>query len=96
MAASRSLHKSKRIYCLILFIAFSAFTADVVDLREELRFLSSLYNSLDSNIASGLTSATAISPEPALLPCSVQERVSIEITFMHLLPYDFRAPPTLS
>jgi hypothetical protein len=88
-----SLHQGKTLFLVILFIAFSVFTADVVDLREELRILSCPYTCLDNNITTGVASNVSIEPKPLLTLFSVTEKASVEISFLHLLSYSFRAPP---
>jgi len=96
MTASASLHKRKTLLLVILFIAFSAFTADIVDLREELCILSCPYSSLDNNVSTGITSTVNFALEPVVLFYSVHRKLSVEISFLHLLPYGFRAPPSWS
>jgi hypothetical protein len=34
--------------------------------------------------------------EPVLFSCSVHRKSSVKISFLHLLPYGFRAPPSWS
>ena len=96
MNASASLHKRKTLLLVILFIAFSAFTADIVDLREELCILSCPYSSLDNNVSTGVTSNHPFKLEQIVTAPSVQRKASVKISFFHLLPYSFRAPPSLS
>jgi hypothetical protein len=93
MTASASLHKRKTLLYVVLFIAFFAFTADILDLREELHILSCPYSSLDNNISTGLTCNLPFEPEPILTLCSVEQKSSVTISFLHLLPYGYRAPP---
>jgi hypothetical protein len=94
MRASASLHKRQTLLFIALFITFSAFTTDVIDLREELCFLSSPYGSLDSSVSNGIISQMSVLPEPTILLSSVKEKTSLEISFLHLLSYGFRAPPS--
>ena len=96
MTASASLHKRKTLFLVILFIAFSAFTADVLDLREELYILSCPGSSLDNNVTTGITSTVDFVLKPVVLFCSVHQKLSVEISFLHLLPCGFRAPPSWS
>jgi hypothetical protein len=96
MTASASLHKRKTLFLVILLIVFSAFTADILDLREELHILSCPYSSLDNNVTSGITSSSDYVLEPVVLFCSIHRKLSVEISFLHLLPYGFRAPPSRS
>ena len=96
MTASALLHKRKTLFLVILFIAFSAFTADIVDLREDLCILSSPYSSLDNNVSTGLTSNHPFKLEQIVTVPSVQRKASVQISFFHLLPYSFRAPPSWS
>jgi hypothetical protein len=91
-----SLHKRKTLLLVILFIALSAFTADVLDLREDLQIISCPYSSLDNNITTGITNNVDFVLEPVVLSCSVHRKSSVEISFLHLLPYGFRAPPSWS
>jgi hypothetical protein len=94
MAAS--LHKRKTLLLVILFFAFSAFTADILDLREDLHIISCPYSSLDNNITTGITSNVHFVLESVVLFCSVHRKSSVEISFLYLLPYGFRAPPSWS
>jgi hypothetical protein len=95
MTAS-SLHKRKTPLLVILFIVFSAFTADILDLREELCILSCSYSSLDNNVSTGLASNHPFGQEQILAAPPVQRKAAVEISFLHLLPYSFRAPPSWS
>jgi hypothetical protein len=96
MTASSSLHKRKVLFGVVLFIAFFAFTADILDLREELRILSCPYSYLDSNVTTGITNKATVETEPVIFPCSVPRKLLVKISFLHLLPYGFRAPPSWS
>jgi hypothetical protein len=96
MTASASLHKRKTLCLVILFIAFFAFTADIVDLREELYISPCPYSSLDNNVSTGLTSNHTFELEHILTLPSVQRKAAVKISFLHLLPYGYRAPPSWS
>jgi hypothetical protein len=93
MMAPSSLKKRKAVFFVILFIAFSAFTMDILDLREDLHLLSCIYSSLDNNVTTGITSRFTFEAEPVLILCSAHRKSSVKISFLHLLPYGFRAPP---
>jgi hypothetical protein len=88
-----SIHKRKACFIAILFIVGSIFTADILDLREELRFLTCPYSSLDSNVTTGIITSVAFETEPLLILHSVDQMSSVSISFLHLLPFGFRAPP---
>ena len=94
MGASASFHKRKSLFFIIFFIAFSAFTADVLDLREELNILPGPGISLDNNIATGIISSFALKPEPIRIFHSVQSGSSAKTSFLYLLSCGFRAPPS--
>jgi hypothetical protein len=96
MTSSASLDKRKTLCFVILFITFFTFTADIFDLREELNIISCPYNCLDNNITAGITDNFPFEPEPILTSYSVHGNSSFEITFLHLLPCGFRAPPSCS
>ena len=96
MTVSSLLHKRKTLLVVVLFIAFSAFTADILDLREDLRILSCPYSSLDNNVSTGLTSDRPIVTGQILALCPVYQQASNKISFLHLLPYGYRAPPSWS
>ena len=96
MTAFASLHKRQTLLFVILFIAFSAFTADVLDLREELCILSCPGSVLDNNVTTGITSNVDFALKPVVMFCSIHPKLSVEISFLHLLPYGFRAPPSRS
>ena len=65
MTASELFQKRKSLFLGILFVASFTFTADILDLREELHILSCPYSCLDSNITTGLINTTAFTPEPS-------------------------------
>jgi hypothetical protein len=88
-----SIHKRKACFIAILIIVCSVFTADILDLREELRFLTCPYSSLDSNVTTGITTSITFETEPLLILRTVDQTSSVSISFLHLLPYGFRAPP---
>ncbi|MHB9096424.1 MAG: hypothetical protein ACYC5X_01225 [Syntrophales bacterium] len=96
MIACDQFRKRKILFLAVLFLAFSAFTADILDLREELLILSSPYSSLDNNVTTGVVMDFVSAPEPILQLLSVQQKASVRISFMHLLPCGFRAPPSRS
>jgi hypothetical protein len=93
MTVSASHHKRQTLLFIVFFIAFSAFATDILDLREELCILSSPYSALDSNITAGIISHLSLLPEPTIILRSAQKKTSVRISFLHLLPYGFRAPP---
>ncbi len=96
MTASSLLHKRKALFCVVLLIVLFVFTADILDLREDIHLLSYPCSSLDNNITTGITSHSTFETETILILFSAQQKSSIEITFLHLLPYGFRAPPSWS
>jgi hypothetical protein len=95
MTASVSLRKRTTLI-LVIFIAFFAFTADILDLREELYILSCPYNSLDNNVSTGLTSDHPFKLEQILAVPFVQRKATVPVSFLQLLPYSYRAPPSWS
>jgi hypothetical protein len=95
MNAFGSLHKRKTLFLVFLIVVFSAFTADVLDLREELRFISCA-SSLDNNVTTGITSSADFTPESVAPLCSVDQKSSVTVSFLYRLPYALRAPPARS
>jgi hypothetical protein len=93
MIASSSRQKKKAIFFIIFFIAFIAFTLDILDLREELHLLACPYSSLDNNVTTGITTGVVFEMEPVLVLYSADQTSSVKVSFLHLLPYGFRAPP---
>jgi hypothetical protein len=96
MKAFSSLRQRNAFFCVALLIAFAAFTADILDLREELGILSCPYSSLDNNVTAVIANDTTFKAEPVLFECSVHRNSSVKISFLHLLPHGFRAPPCWS
>jgi hypothetical protein len=96
MSASRMLHNRRTLFFLLLFIASSAFTLDILDLREELHILSYPHSSIDSNVTTCVVCSAAVVPEPISSFCLVHRKVSVKISFIDLLPYGLRAPPSWS
>ena len=88
-----SFHHGKTIFFITLLVALSVFTADVIDLREELRILACPYTCLDNNITTAVASNVPVEPEPLPILFSVSEKASVEISILHPLSYSFRAPP---
>lgn len=90
------LHKRKTLFCVVLLIVFSAFAADVVDLREDLRFLDCPYSHLDNNITAGIASQSSLETARDLVSYTAHKNSSTKVSFLHLLPYGLRAPPLRS
>jgi hypothetical protein len=86
--------RKRNLFCfIILFMALSIFTADIIDLREELQILSCPYNSLDNNITTGMTDHFVVDPAPLLTPSPVHWTPSVISSSSHLPSCSFRAPP---
>lgn len=97
MTAVVSLNRRKTLLLVLLLITFSAFAADILDLRDELGFLSCPYTSLDNNVAAGIPGSSPVTMEPQLIDLgAVSPRTSVNISFSYLLPFSFRAPPRWS
>ena len=96
MVAFGSYRKSRLLFLGILSVVFFMFTADILDLREELHILPSIGSCLDSNVTTGLISTASFQPEPILFSAAVKKETFISLSFIHLLPYGFRAPPQQS
>lgn len=96
MIPSDLFRKRKILFFAALLLAFSAFTADILDLREELLILSSPSGGPDDNVTTGVVTDSILAPEPVLHFLSAQKNSSVEISFIHLLPFGFRAPPSRS
>lgn len=96
MTVFSSLYRRKALYWVVLFIVFFAFTADILDLREELQILSCSDNCLDNNVDTGIISNADFKIEPALFSCSVFWKSSVKIFILHLFPLGLRAPPSWS
>jgi len=94
MRASASLHKRQTLLFVVFFITLAALAADIADLREELCILSSPYSSLESNISDGIINHIGLLLGPTLVLRLAQKQTSVKISFLHLLPYGFRAPPS--
>lgn len=93
---SCSRYKRKAYFIAVLIVVCSVFTADILDLREELRILPCPYSSLDNNVTTGIITNLTFEMEPILILRSVDQTSSVKISFLHLLPYGFRAPPAWS
>jgi hypothetical protein len=96
MKASALLHKRRALFLFILFVAFSTFAADVLDLREELHMLSCPGGSLDNNVTTAIISNIGSILESVVPLYPVHQKSSVHISFLHLLPYTLRAPPSRS
>jgi hypothetical protein len=96
MALQALLNKKKKLFWVIALIVFSAFAADIIDLREDIRMLPTPYSSLDNSVMTGITDTVDLAPTPLMLSGPVFSRSSVNISFLHLLPFGFRAPPSWS
>jgi hypothetical protein len=96
MTSSALFNKRKTVFWVILLIVFSAFAADIIDLREDIRLLPTPYSSLDNNVTTGITDNVDFKLTPVIVTRSVYEESSVKISFLHLLPCGFRAPPSWS
>ena len=96
MASPGSHNGRKFLFFLAIFVAFFTFTADIVDLREELLVLSCSANCLDNNITTGMVSAIVFKDLPMVASVILQQRESLKISFLHLLSFGLRAPPRSS
>jgi hypothetical protein len=88
------LQRKTTLFGVVFLIVFSVFMADVIDLREELRILSCPYSSLDNNVEAGVANSFSIEPEPLPPGFGITKKASVEISFLYLLSYSFRAPPS--
>jgi hypothetical protein len=88
-----SLHKRKAYLLLVLFITCFAFTADILDLREEIHLLSCPFSSLDNNITTGIQGGFSFKPELIQKICSLNQKSPIALSLSQLFPCENRAPP---
>ena len=93
MKKTVSSHTGKAFFLAVLLVVFSAFTADVLDLREDLRFFSCPHSALDNNITTAITGSVSLDAGPVIALRPVDRSSSVHVSFLHLLPYGFRAPP---
>jgi hypothetical protein len=92
----QSFKKRKTRFLGVLFVVLFIFTADMLDLREELLNVSCPFGCLDSDVTIGVISGVPFTPELILIMGSGKKEVSVKISFIHFWPYGFRAPPTQS
>jgi hypothetical protein len=72
-------------------------TLSNLDSHEQLPLLVRPHSSLDNNILISIVSDVAFDAEQNLMRCPAHwKSASVEISFMHLLSYGFRAPPSWS
>ena len=81
---------------LILLFTMAAFTADIVDLREEIHLLSCPYSCLDNNITTGIQGGFSFEPELIQKIGSLHQGAPFAISFLHLFSCQYRAPPLWS
>jgi hypothetical protein len=96
MAIWGSIHIKKTCFFLILFFTLAVFTADIIDLREDIHILPCSHSSIDNNITTGIQSLFSFVPVLIHKFCSVNQKSSIVISLFHLFPYGYRAPPLWS
>ena len=95
-SSSKPRQRRKAYLFAVLLIVFSAFTADVLDLREDLGILPCPGSSLDNNVTTGMVSDAASGRELLPMLRAVHQHASLKISFLPLLPYGLRAPPVFS
>jgi|WetSurMetagenome_2_1015567.scaffolds.fasta_scaffold561321_2 hypothetical protein len=93
MNTSASLHKRTTLHFIVLCIVFSAFTADVLDLRDEIYLLSCPYTNPDDNVSTGLTGDDPFKLEQLLEVPFLLWKVPANISFLHRFSCGYRAPP---
>lgn len=89
----RSSHHKRKLICFIFLIGIAAFTADVLDLRDELQMLPCPFGSLDNTVATGLISGFPTDPGPVVAVRAIQRKASFKVSLSTLFSYSFRAPP---
>lgn len=92
----RGARKGKTLLLVVCVIALAAFTADILDVREELYLLSCPNGGLDDDVSSGVIARHRIEPERLLWVPLGCRTARADITFLHLLPCGYRAPPRRS
>ncbi len=88
-----SRHIKKALFLAVLLIIFSAFSAEVLSVRKELRHISCQDNVLDDGVTVAIVSNAVLYTVPTVIVSAVYRESSVKISFLHLLPYAFRAPP---
>jgi hypothetical protein len=88
-----SLHKKKALFLAVLLIVFTAFSAEFLSVRKELRHLSCQENVIDDDAMVAIVNNAVFYTAPTVIVGSVYRESSVEISFLYLLPYAFRAPP---
>ncbi|MCE5281299.1 MAG: hypothetical protein LLG93_04270 [Deltaproteobacteria bacterium] len=89
----RSSRQKRKLIFFIFLVGIAAFTADVLDLRDELQMLPCPFGSLDNNVATGLISDFQIDPGPVVVISLIQRKASFKVSLSTLFSYSFRAPP---
>ncbi len=90
MGSSR---QKRKLIFFIFLVGFAAFTADILDLRDEIQMLPCPFGSLDNNVATGLINDFRIDPGPIVVACPIQRKASFKVSLSTLFSYSFRAPP---
>ena len=88
-------HKRKLIHLFFLVLVGIVFTANVLDLRDELRLISCQHSNWVQNITTGIQSCFSFDPAPILNFCTLIQDASFVITFLYISPVQNRAPPSL-
>ncbi len=96
MAIWGSRQRKKARFLFFFFFVFAAFTADIIDLREDIHILSCPHSSIDSNITTGIQSLFSFVPDLIRKFCSQSQKSAVVISLFHLFPFGYRAPPILS
>lgn len=96
MTTASSLHKRKTLCLIVVLIAFSAFTIDILDLREELFFTVFPGSGLDNNVTACILNNTIFGEEPIPFTYFLPSQSAFKVSLPNLLPYGLRAPPSRS
>jgi hypothetical protein len=97
MRAPLLLREKRAFYSIVFLIALTAFSADILDLRQEIHLLGHQSGYLGGNITACIVSHVIFHTDSIPFVCSTVAESSVMIpSFPHDLPYGFRAPPARS
>jgi hypothetical protein len=89
-------HRRKACLLLVLFVSFVVFTANILDLRDELQLLPCSNGILTSNITTGIRSGFSFDQALSQTFCGLAQESPVLISSIRTFPTENRAPPTQS
>jgi hypothetical protein len=93
MAIINSINKQRAWLLAIVLLVCAGFSADVIDLREDLALIPASGTSLEGDDTQGIVAVTVFEKRPDLVSRLVDEIPSLPVFILHSQSHRLRAPP---